>query len=246
MLHTEEAAWEVCIPDLSGIFALIIAVLPGIFGEWFYRMMVGVKWGSSQLEILLRLVGFSVLGFALYCLVLPLGAPEPTYAFPKLALSITPATLPVVAIAYIGHCAGSIIAGIVVSILVRKVPRWSGHSPYPCAWDEFARHCAEERWITVGLRTGEAYMGMLKAADYSVPQSERDIILTEPALYNEERGDYVATADQFLFLPADIVQSVAAVSNTETDQRITQIGEGIFKTQGDTHEPGSTPKRDAT
>ena len=42
---------------------------------------------------------------------------------------------------------------------------------------------------------------MVERADFSVQQSERDIVLAEPALYIEEKGEYVTQSYQYLFLP---------------------------------------------
>jgi Family of unknown function (DUF6338) len=119
-------------------------------------------------------------------------------------------------------------------------------SPHPSAWDEFVRNCAKERWVTVGLRTGDAYLGKLHYGDDAVPQNERDIVLAEPALYDQEKKNYVSTANQFLFLPAEIIQSIAALSNVNRDSRTIPIGEAVYDTGKEQNESGPFTKASNT
>ena len=51
------------IPDFKAILAVARAFVPGFFGEKIYRLLVGVRWGESQIESLARMVGFTLSGF---------------------------------------------------------------------------------------------------------------------------------------------------------------------------------------
>jgi hypothetical protein len=124
-------------PDLKVFYILALALLPGAFGNWTYRLLVGVRWGEEQWRYGLRLFGFSVFGLVLYSLATMFGAPEPTYIFPIGFASIIPATLPVIAVAYVGHCAAGAVVGILAAGATRVASMVTGISGYPCAWDDF-------------------------------------------------------------------------------------------------------------
>jgi hypothetical protein len=82
--------------------------------------------------------------------------------------------------------------------------------------------------VTVGLTNGEVYAGYVDKADVSVTASERDIILREPALYDETEKTYRATPYQTMFLLGSTIASIAAVSDSRGDERITSAGEDLF------------------
>ena len=83
--------------------------------------------------------------------------------------------------------------------------------------------------MTVGLSNGQVYAGYVDKADVSVAASERDIILREPALYNEADGMYRTTPYQTMFRLGSTITSVAAVSDPRDDKRITSAGESLFR-----------------
>jgi hypothetical protein len=202
--------------------------VPGFFGEKIYRLLVGVRWGESQLESLTRIVGFTLVGLGLYTLATLYGAPEPTYVFPSLIFAITPKTLPAIAVAYGGHCFCSTFSGAMAAGLVVLLARLSKSSPFPCGWDHFVRRYVPGHWVAVGLETGEAYVGILSYSETSVEQKERDIILSEPALYDENSEDYRSLPYSSIYLPAALIWSVAVIENPGTDERIVPVGESPF------------------
>ncbi len=66
-----------CSRDIKIAFILALALMPGALGEWFYRTLVGVRWGESQWTFALRLFGFSIVGLAAYCLLCLVGETKP-------------------------------------------------------------------------------------------------------------------------------------------------------------------------
>lgn len=119
-------AWWCPISDFKAILAIAVAIVPGFFGEKIYRLLVGVRWGESQLESVTRIISFTLVGLGLHALATLYGAPEPTYAFPSLVFAITPKTLPAIAVAYGGHCfcgglSGALAAGLVM--VLARFPR---------------------------------------------------------------------------------------------------------------------------
>jgi hypothetical protein len=215
-------------------------LLPGALADWVYRKLIGVRWGEDQLKFGLRLTGFSIFSFALYCVACLSGAPQPTYIFPALFSAIVPATLPSIAAAYLGHCAAGIVTGLLAAgatLITSRMGRFSG---YPCAWDVFVRDCAANRMIAITLQNGDAYAGILKACDASVMQQERDMVLSEPAIYSEKTSDYAALPYQHLFIPAGLVYSVASIHDPERDKRMVPVGESPFKRKERKNDPGVT------
>lgn len=208
--------------------AVALAIVPGFFGEKIYRILVGVRWGENQIESLARMVGFTLSGLVLYTFASLFGAPEPTYVFPSLISAIIPETLPSIAFAYGGHCLCSGLSGVAAAGLVQVLARFSNSSPFPCGWDHFVRRYVPEHWVAVGLETGEAYVGILACSELSVEQKERDIILAEPALYDEESKDYRSLSYSYIFLPAALIWSVAVIENPKTDKRLVPVNESPF------------------
>ncbi len=74
--------------------------------------------------------------------------------------------------------------------------------------DEFARSHIQDRWVIVSLSVTR--------------EIERDIVIEEPAQYDEEAGTYIALPFQYLYLSGDSVYSIAACS-TPSDRRQTEI-----------------------
>jgi small nuclear ribonucleoprotein (snRNP)-like protein len=206
------------------LYILALALLPGALGDWFYRTIVGVRWGESQWTFALRLLGFSIAGLLLFSLFGLIGAPEPTYIFPNLFSAINPATLPIVAVAYLCHCAAGAVVGAAAAFAVRLRP-----SGYPCAWDVFVRKCASNHMVAVTLDNKETYVGVVRACDVTVEKGERDLVLAEPAVYDETTKNYVALPYQDIFVRADLVYCVAAIHDPSIDKRMIPVGESPFK-----------------
>jgi Family of unknown function (DUF6338) len=172
----------------------------------------------------------------LYSLATLLGAPSPTYIFPSLFASISPATLPIVAVAYLGHCVAGAVVGLLAAACVNISSKLAGASGYPCAWDHFVRKCVPNHMVAVTLQNGDVYVGFLKTCDAAVEQKERDLVLSEPAVYIEEQRDYLALSYQQLFIPASLMYSIAVIYDPDRDARIVQTGQSPFRGKEETHE----------
>lgn len=80
------------------------------------------------------------------------------------------------------------------------------------------------------LTNGESYAGYIETADTEVRKEERDVILKEPALYDEDREGYVATQNQYLFLTSALIESVAVVYDADdgSETRLSEPGSLIL------------------
>lgn len=218
---------------VAGVLALVVGLLPGLPGDWVYRLVAGSRWREKDLQYVLRLLGFSVLGLAIYSIIAArYGLPRADYVDP--ATFRQPdwtRTLPQLSAAFLGHSIGSGVGGAVAALavaLLRKLPHIS--SPLD-AWDEFVREDVPDRWVVVSLDDGDAYAGMLSRADISTSPENRDLVLLEPAKYDPEAGHYEASSSQYLFLPGSRVVSILAVVK-EGDERLVAIGRHLFQPQG--------------
>jgi Family of unknown function (DUF6338) len=215
--------------SVAALVVAIFAVLPGMPGEKAYRILVGSDWREDKWQRTLRLLAFSVAGFAIYATLAPLlGAPAPTYLSPANLQMVDAAKIGEAGVALLGHMSAATMAGILAGLLSRMVARFVARSAYSSAWDHFVNRCVKQHWVIVGLQNGDVYLGYLDVADLSVAAAERDIILREPALYDVPAQRYRATSYQSLFLPGAIVSSVGVVTDKALDKRITQPGELLF------------------
>jgi len=211
---------------------LIIAVLPGVPGDKVYRMLLGSDWREEQWQRIVRLVGFSVVGLALYSVIGSLvGAPAPIYLSPNRVVEAfeQPDLIPPLFIALLGHFAGSGLAGLGGAMLARGIVRWTSLTLFTSAWDHFVDQWVPEHWVVVRLDSGETYGGILALADTSVREEERDLVLEEPAEFDEKKAEYVSLNYQHLFLPGRLISSVAVVHDPDIDTRVTSTGKPIFK-----------------
>ena len=62
--------------------------------------------------------------------------------------------------------------------------------------------------VAVTLDNKETYVGVVRACDVTVEKGERDLVLAEPAIYNETTKNYVALPYQHIFLRADLIYCV--------------------------------------
>jgi hypothetical protein len=216
---------------LAGILVMIFAVLPGVPGDRLYRAFVGYDWREDQWQRALRLLTFSLFGLAFYVSIAPImNAPFPAYLSPTLLQGAVsdPASSRALFIAMIGHFLGSSLAGLLSGLSLRVLARARSASAFYSAWDHFVRHCAKNRWIVVGLQNGESYSGYIETADTSVANSERDLVLLEPAMYDETVGEFRSEAYQSLFIPGTFISSIATVYEPALDKRFIPIGESVF------------------
>ena len=217
----------------NSIAALLIAafaILPGVPGERIYTTLVGWDWREDKWWRTLRLLAFSLAGLAAYAIVADLiSAPMPVYVSPAALEHLKSEHLAALGIAFLGHVLGAAICGLVSGYGFRFLARLTSRSAYSSAWDHFINACAKSRWVTVGLTNGQVYAGYVDKADVSVAASERDIILREPALYDEVEKAYRTTPYQTMFLLGSTIASVAAVTDPRGDKRITATGEDLFR-----------------
>jgi hypothetical protein len=208
---------------------LALGCVPGGFGEWLYRRIVGFDQNEKQIYAAVRLVGFSVVGLCLYTLTCVWGSPLPVYVYPKGVAALTPAGFPAVAAAFFGHCLGGALSGVAGGWATRlSAPLF--HSSAHESWDCFVRHYVKNRWVIVDLDNGQRYAGMVQNADVSANPAERDIVHCEPAPFNSETGEYVATPYEYMYIPAKMLSSVGALS-VDQDKRVSNIGVSIFHTE---------------
>lgn len=213
-------------PTITALLVLL-AIFPGVFGEFIYRTFVGVDWREHFSETVLRLSGFSVIGLVLYLIVSPtlsLGPPVHVVPAELLKINTNPELLRTLAPPYVGHLLGGLAAGALFVLSKRLWSRFSPVSPYNSSWDEFARSNVRNHWVIVSLRNGRAYAGILARSDVSVSRDERDIILEEPAELDEQRGAYVSLPYQSIFLGGETINSIAVYSSPD-DVRVTRIWE---------------------
>lgn len=219
-------------PDtVIGLVILLFAVLPGVPAYSIYKTFYGSDWRETDWEKVIKVVIFSLAGIIMYTLVSALvKLPPPIYIIPS---TFEPSTFGVtsllpIALSLTGHFISSILVAILAVLATRFIGRWTPSTPYPAAWDDFIRQDVQGHWIVVRLTNREAYAGYIKNADISVSQSERDIVLAEPAIYNEKEKNYKTIPYQQLFLPASMISSIATVYNPKSDERITSIGSNLF------------------
>ena len=216
----------------NSVAALLIAafaILPGVPGERIYTMLVGWDWREDKWWRTLRLLAFSLVGLSAYAVfAAAVGMPMPTYVSPAVLERLPPVQIAALAIAFLGHVIGAAACGLTAGYCVRLLARITSRSAYSSAWDHFINSCAKSRWVTVGLTNGQVYAGYVDKADVSVAASDRDMILREPALYDEGKKIYRTTPYQTMFLLGSTIASIAAVTDPGGDKRITTAGEDLF------------------
>lgn len=114
---------------------------------------------------------------------------------------------------------------------MRLLGRWL--PVYAGAWDDFVRLCVPEHWVVVSTNNGDTYAGMVRTADVSVKQDERDLVLIEPAQYKDAENNYLVLPYQSMFLSATIISSIAVVHDPERDvKRRSDVGQWLFPNEG--------------
>jgi len=198
---------------ISGLLLLVFAILPGLPGERLYHLLVGANWREDHWQRVLRLLGFSLFGVTLYARIAPIvGAPPPPYLSPAVFQGSVadPNFIDTLAIALLGHFAASGLGGLLAGSITRVFARLFSATVHPSAWDHFIRdYCAKGQRIVVGLESGEYYSGLFDMADLSVSNSEREIVLREPAILRRDHAEYVAMGASCIFLSSKLIVSIA-------------------------------------
>jgi hypothetical protein len=86
--------------------------------------------------------------------------------------------------------------------------------------------------VAVTLDNRETYVGYVRACDVTAERGERDIVLSEPAVYDESTKNYVSTPYQHMFLRADLIYCVAAIHDPVIDKRRVAVGASPFSGPG--------------
>jgi len=218
--------------SVTGLLIILIAIFPGLLGNRIYQSLIGTDWRERDFQIILRLIGFSVIGVVLYTVIAGLlDFPPPLHLLPSTYASISSTTesFNKIFFPYIGHLCGGSLAGILAFFWAWVLAKVSSSSVFPSAWDDFVRTYAPKHWVIVGLMNGEIYAGKLKTANVAVSSEDRDIVLEEPCLYEKDTGNYKALNYQYLFISSENLFSLAAVHDPGIDRRIVPIGEYLFK-----------------
>jgi hypothetical protein len=223
---------EIAMPTTSAaILIIVLVILPGLLGDRVYKLLVGIDWREKEWRSILRLVAFSVAGAALYTLFAVAFSLIPViHLIPKTYSDIQTGTTDInsIFLPYAGHLAGATLAGFAAGLGVLTLTKLSPRSPYPSAWDDFIRTHSTERWVVIGLQTGDVYAGQISNADLSAPTGDRDIVLAEPCLFDPEAGTYRANNYQYMFLKAESIYSIAAIYDQTRDTRLAAVGESLF------------------
>ncbi len=216
----------------AGLLVILLGVLPGLPGDYIYRTWIGVSWRERDVHHLLRLLSFSLLGLVVYS-VLAMWADWylPEYVIPMTFTSdrFSAADIPRLGIAYLGHFSGSAIVGGVSAAGMRFLGRFAPYSAQRDTWDHFIRITVPGHWVLVTLNSGDTYAGILDHADVTVEPQYRDLILSEPYMFDAESREYQLTYQQFLFLRGSDVASIAVVYAPELDKRVVPPTETPFR-----------------
>lgn len=218
---------------VSAVLVLALALFPGLPGDVIYRQLVGASWRERDWEAVIRLVGISIVGLMLYTISADVaGWPLPVYVFPNSFRSglITPESLTkAVFLPYAGHFLGSGVAGAGAAFLRLGLNRFAPQfASFPDAWYSFVKQYVPGNFVTVGLNTGDHYAGILADADLEGPLAQRDVVLEEPAVWKANEGNYLALPYRYLFIPGNLLASVAVYDSTDID-RLTKVGEFVFQ-----------------
>lgn len=230
---------------ISGILIAVVAGLPGILAETLYSHITGRSWLEKDLQYYARVLGFSVAGLVGYGALSGTVSflPFPVHILPETysAENFVPAAIPMLSVGYIGHAAISAFAGIGFGAGLRTIRIYfPGVVNQEDAWDEFVKTYVANRWIVVRLDSGDAYAGMLQHADYGRKSDFRDIILAEPALFDENTQKYIATSNQFIYIRGDQWLFITALTkDDEINSRVTTIDRPLFE-QGEDDEQERT------
>ena len=222
---------------ITALIIIIVAIFPGVFGNKAYQAIVGINWRDKEFQVILRLAGFSIVGAVLYSIVADWVSflPPPLHLIPSSyeSLSDSPENLLKIIYPYLGHLVGGFAAGVLAALAVLLLAKFSSTTAYPAAWDDFIRKYVSKHWVIIGLKNGNVYAGKIKTADLSVSNDERDIILEEPCLYENETGNYRSLNYQYIFIPSENLYSLAVVYDPKLDKRIITVGENLFKGEAD-------------
>lgn len=221
--------------NISALLILVLAILPGTFGNYMYKILIGVDWRERDFWSVLRLISFSVFGVGLYIFVAKFfNCPAPIYLIPSTYKTFSGNLDEFIAIfvPYFGHLLGSFVVGVLSGLGAILLAKIFARTPYPSAWDDFLRACIPKHWVVVSLHNGESYAGKLKTADLGVEVSERDLVIEEPCVYDEGQSNYIALNYQYIFIPSNYWYSVGVIHDPAIDKkRLVDVDTPLFETK---------------
>ena len=218
--------------SIASVTVLVLAIVPGMLGVYVFTTVNGTDWRHRDWQVAIRALAFSAFGLLLYSLLaLSLDLIPPLHVIPSSYQShgLEASTVGGLLLPFAGHTLCSGVIGAVAALLDRWVAKISRASPHPCAWDDYVGTRLAGRWVVVTLNSGDVYAGYVALADVGVRAEERDIILTEPAKFDEESRRYLVTAYRDLFVRAELVQSIATVALPSDSHIGRPIGQSLFQ-----------------
>jgi len=222
------------IPEsLETLMIITCGIIPGALGDYIFGLIAGQSWREKNPTRLLRIISFSVAGLVLYSILAGISTfPIPIHVLPSTfsAENFIASEIPVVSEGYFGHLIGSALTGVLAAYGVKFLRKnATSTSIHEDSWNEFVKSYVKERWILVTLANGKSYAGMLQQADSEREPEYRDIVLCEPACYDEKEENYISEGLQYLYIQGDQIATIAAYSDPEQDkERVSIIGNPLF------------------
>jgi hypothetical protein len=227
-------------PALKGILFFVVAVTPGVFGETLYSKYVGKSATEDRLRRVTRTIIISAGGLILLMVtelfLNDIGIPvtlDPMHLAPGrypegFSMEGFEKEIDVAIIgAYAAHAVSATVVGGIIAVGWDHLASRFNDFSYPNAWDSVTDQ-ARGRWVVVSTEGRKSFLGVIDTVDTNVPRNSRDILLEEPAQYNEDHGVYVAMAFKSLFIRSELITSVSVLYDPAEDERVTKVGEVVY------------------
>jgi hypothetical protein len=211
------------------VFAL--ALIPGACGAYVWALINGQDWREKEWQAALRYLMFSIAGLAIYVIAgMLMRLPPALHVIPSTyeGSNLKASSLGGIFLPYLGHIVGAVIAGIVAALAHRVICYVAGSSPQPSTWDHFLKNSLPKHWVVVTLKSGDVYAGYVRTAEESAPSGERDIVIRQPAKYDDKAHNYRVTSMQDLFVPAELVQNIGTVRSEADAEVDPKVGNFLF------------------
>lgn len=200
----------------------IFFLAPGFFAVQVFRFLL-VEEELSTFGLTTWSLIYSVLGIAALIL-LPWTHGTVDYLFDPVALTRSP-TRAAIGVLLQLLMSSLIATGLALFIRSALGGRIGGRSFYKRSWDYlWTEHGREPRYILIETEAG-LYYGTLCFADSAA--AGRDIILSNPAKYDSDAGDFYQNGMKFMLVPGDVIKRVEvsiAEPNAKTDKPLPQKG----------------------
>src|SRR3989339_700922 len=106
--------------SIVSILILIFIIMPGIIGDKIYRTIIGIDWREKEIQIIIRLLCFSIFGLMLYYIFsVFFKLPPPLHILPTTYSRITfeNPDFSKIFFPYSGHIIGGVIAGLLGALI---------------------------------------------------------------------------------------------------------------------------------